>query len=246
MSVMQPNESCAKKALEGNNQNQNKKQLRFYNGVCVRECLHISSFTEEEKHNSWYKKSDLHRIKSSFNNIVRDLSNGTWQGDTAEETSRGLEHRTQEGSLKRKANKLNSLMAVLDDQDRHVNNIDRKYVDETIAAAYMVVASKSLLEARLLAARDEIDVQELWADDLDMVSDKLSKLDMRKESLPVEGTKPLTCGAKRPIQETPDKNEQSKKIRLRALMKRIQTVSNFKHLTFPISTARYTITQIPV
>jgi hypothetical protein len=184
------------------------KSVTFYPGVSVRECLHINNFTDEEILNAWYKKQDFQRIKMAFVHTVQQVANGTWPGDTEQDTARGLEFRHREGAMKRKVNKLNGLMAVLDEQERQwQGGYDD---DEAIASAYIAVSAKALVAVRLLAARDEADVREMWADDIDTVSTKFSTIS-------------VDVSAKRPGSSL-DHDERKKKTRLKQFMKKIQNV----------------------
>jgi hypothetical protein len=184
------------------------KSVTFYPGVSVRECLHINNFTDEEILNAWYKKQDFQRIKMSFVHTVQQVANGTWPGDTEHETARGLEFRHREGAMKRKVNKLNGLMAVLDEQERQwQGGYDD---DEAIASAYIAISAKALVAVRLLAARDEAEVREMWTDDIDTVSSKFSTISVE-------------VSAKRPC-SSQDQDERTKKTRLKQFMKKIQNV----------------------
>ena len=178
----------------------------FFPGVSVRECLHINNYTDEEVHNTWYKKHDFTRIKASFIYIVQKLSDGSWEGDTEHETARGLEYRTREGATKRKVNKLNGLMVVLDEQESQW--LQGIHNDEAIAAAYIAVSFKSLEAAHLLAIRDKTEVIEMWADDIDFVSKKLSAVE-------------VGSSGKR-IYNSPEQKERKKKVRLKQFMRKIQ------------------------
>jgi len=180
------------------------RRIQFYPGVSVRECLHINNFTDDEVYQSWFRRKDYQRIKTSFQYIVQRISNNTWQGDTNNETMRGLEYRHREGSMKRKANKLNGLMAVLDEQERQW----RRDVDDDVAIseAYMAVGKKSSLAARMLAAKDEIEVKEMWKyGDVESVSSGMSDVSMHKRK------------------DAPEEEHNQKKTRLKAFMKKIQT-----------------------
>ena len=79
--------------------------------------------------------------------------------------------------------------------------------DEAIAVAYRDASYKSLEVVRLLAALDEKEVIEMWADDIDLVSEKLGAV---KVGTP--GKRAYT---------SPEHEEQKKKIRLKQFMKQI-------------------------
>jgi hypothetical protein len=201
--------SCIQSSSSNSSRNSRQlgspRKVNFYPGVSVRECLHINNFTDDEVYNSWYKKQDFQKMKIGMNFILQKISNGSWTGETENETARGLEYRTREGATKRKVNKLNGLMAVLDEQERQW----RGGMDDTeaIASAYIAVSSKSLLEVRLLAAKDETEVKEMWA------MDKLS--DQKGSVSTVQGDE-----------------DRKKKTRLQNFMKKIQHAQLLTHPPF--------------
>ena len=190
------------------------RSVTFYPGVSVRECLHINNFTDEELDCAWYKKQDFQRIKAAIAFIVQKIGNGTWQGDTEHETARGLEYRHREGSMKRKSNKLNGLMAVLDEQERQW----RRGIDDdgAISDAFIAVNMKCSFAARVLAANDEEEVRDLWADDVDV---DVHMVDVHMVSTKISNISVET--AKRPF-VSPEHDERNKKTRLKQFMKKIQ------------------------
>jgi hypothetical protein len=95
-----------------------RPRITFNVRVAVKQTIHRSEFTEEEKSLAWYKKADFNRMKQSFTHTVQLMGAGRYPGDTDEMTSRGLEYRHREGATRRKTNKLNALYAVLDEQER--------------------------------------------------------------------------------------------------------------------------------
>lgn len=185
-----------------------KRGITFYPGVSVRECLHINDFTDEEIFNAWYKRGDFARIKQSFGPIVQKLTNGTWNGDTDQETARGLEFRFRDGAMKRKANKLNGLMAVLDEQERQwTRGYDN---DEAISDAYVAVSLKCSFSARMLAAKDEAEMRILWPD-TEEITEKMSDFSVDSTGKRERSLSPNTSV------------DRAKKTRLKMFMKKIQT-----------------------
>lgn len=192
------------------NENPEKRRITFYPGVSVRECLHINDFTDEEVFNAWYKRSDFSRIKQSFQIIVQKLASGTYKGDTDHETCRGLEYRHREGAMKRKANKLNGLMAVLDEQERQWT---RGYDDDVaISDAIVAVSLKCSFSARMMAAKDEAEVRALWPAPVE--EDEITE---KVRDISIDGS-----GGKRSLSPA-ENDERAKKTRLKRFMKKIQT-----------------------
>lgn len=191
------------------NENPEKRRITFYPGVSVRECLHINDFTDEEVFNAWYKRSDFSRIKQTFQIIVQKLASGTYTGDTDHETCRGLEYRHREGAMKRKANKLNGLMAVLDEQERQWT---RGYDDDVaISDAIVAVSLKCSFSARMVAAKDEAEVRAMWPTP---VEDEITE---KVRDISIDGS-----SGKRSLSPAED-DERAKKTRLKRFMKKIQT-----------------------
>lgn len=93
-------------------------RITFNVRVAVKETIHRDDYTAEELFYTWYRKNDFSKMKQNFAYTVQLLAANRYQGDTDEMTSRGLEYRFREGATKRKANKLNALYAVLDEQER--------------------------------------------------------------------------------------------------------------------------------
>jgi len=147
---------------ESRSKTKKSKSVRFFPEVIVREVLHVNEFTDEEVYLSWYRRSDFQRMKKSFVHIIQKLTNGCWPGDTEHETARGLEHRTREGSTKRKLRKLKGLMAVLDEQERQW--MERTKDVEKIARGYMRVTVTASHSARVVAQKDRQEVHFLWQD----------------------------------------------------------------------------------
>jgi hypothetical protein len=193
------------------------RRIKFYPGVSVRECLHINNYTDDELYQTWYHRNDFQRIKTSFQYIVQRVTNGTWEGDTETETARGLEYRNRYGATKRKANKLNGLMVVLDEQERQWSRGCDD--DQAIADAFMAVNRTSTMRVIMLAAMDEAEVKELWKDDSDdlaSVSSNLSKVSV--DSIGSSKRK-----------DAPEAEHVQKKTRLKAFMRKIQTAQRAGH-----------------
>jgi hypothetical protein len=81
------------------------------------------------------------------------MASGKYPGDSDEMTSRGLEYRYREGALRRKANKLNALYAVLDEQERQWNR--GTGTDEDLREAYLRNSEFCRDAARAMGMQDE-------------------------------------------------------------------------------------------
>mmetsp|Transcript_7934 Transcript_7934/g.12152 ORF Transcript_7934/g.12152 Transcript_7934/m.12152 type:complete len:227 (-) Transcript_7934:1985-2665(-) len=191
-------EALRKMEIDEENSLAISKSVSFFPGVSVREVLHVNDYTDEEMILTWYRGEDYQKIKMSFYHVVQKISSGCWRGDTDQETSRGLEYRHIEGSNRRKTNKLNGLMAVLDEQDRQWR--DGLEDDESIASVYLTVTADCAQSAHELGIRDEQDVQAIWGDD-------------KNESA---------------VNTTETKKESSGKARLREIMRRMNSQKNIR------------------
>mmetsp|Transcript_10727 Transcript_10727/g.15784 ORF Transcript_10727/g.15784 Transcript_10727/m.15784 type:complete len:237 (-) Transcript_10727:304-1014(-) len=175
------------------------KSVSFFPGVSVREVLHVNDYTDDEMILTWYRGEDYQKIKMSFYHVVQKISSGCWRGDTDQETSRGLEYRHMEGSNRRKTNKLNGLMAVLDEQERQWKEGFED--DESIRAVYHMVTVDCAQSAYLMGINDEQDVQNIWGEEKN------------------ESTIPP---------ETEGRRESSGKARLREIMRRMNSQKNVR------------------
>ena len=203
------------------------KSVSWYPGVSVRECLHINNFTDDEVDRAWYKRQDFTAMKQSFQSIVRRLGNGSWEGDSDTETARGLEYRHREGAMKRKVNKLNGLMAVLDEQERQWQN-GIEHNDVAISDAYVSINLKCSFSARMMGMKDEVECEHLWnlsevvydhTTDTDLIS-ILSK-EMRNMSVS-EKTNSKRKEAAPALSPRPESSK--KKTRLKQFMKKVQII----------------------
>jgi hypothetical protein len=140
------------------------KGVTFHPGVFVRECLHITNYSFEERLLCWYTRREFQVMKMEYYPIVQKLSAGTWnEEDETEESVRGLEWKTREAAMKRKMNKLNALMSVLDEQERQRYSGLRD--DDALALGYCCVNEKCVLAARVRGTKDRIQVQKILDDD---------------------------------------------------------------------------------
>lgn len=90
-----------------------RKNVSFYEIVAVKAHDHLQDMTPEEILAAWYKKHCYNAMKHDCIGAVRLIMKGEYPGDNDVLCRRGLECRTQEGSMKRKVNKVSALRAVL-------------------------------------------------------------------------------------------------------------------------------------
>merc|ERR1712232_786927 len=104
----------------------------------------------------WYSPEDYEEIKASFQYLVFMMDSGEETIDNNEETSRGLEFRTQEGAWERFEHERDAYNAVLDEQDRQWNrNCDDPI---KIAELYQEVCVPCQNDASERGKKDEIDI----------------------------------------------------------------------------------------
>ncbi|KAI2489886.1 hypothetical protein MHU86_24701 [Fragilaria crotonensis] len=133
-----------------------KKSVHFNEVVSIRSTTHHNDMTSQEIAGAWFSRREMSEIKRSMAIEIKAMSSGLpFPGGT----TRGLEFRTREGSDRRKANKLNSIHAVLDEQDlqlmRGINE------PEGLRRVYLQHSQSCLTESQLLAKADETEVRNL-------------------------------------------------------------------------------------
>ena len=111
---------------------------------------HIDDMSEQEIATIWYDRPDYEEMKQSFIPIIKKMMRGAKVEETDSETARGLEFRTREGAVRRQHNKIQSIHAVLDEQDRQlalgihdVEKISEMYVE---ASQHCVGSARDLGE----------------------------------------------------------------------------------------------------
>jgi hypothetical protein len=119
----------------------------------VVECLR--DLPEGEIAATWYKRDEYYAIKKSWTPTVKKMYKGL-PLDTDEE-SRGLEYRTPAGAQRRQKNKLHSIDAVLDEQERQWEENRRN--PTYIAEIYSQATAHCLMAAYLAAKADSEFVQ---------------------------------------------------------------------------------------
>jgi hypothetical protein len=128
------------------------RKVKFNKFVLVRTVDHINDLSDEEICNSWYQKAEYRRIRACSVATVRKISYGTYHSDTDHSCSRGLEARTTLGLQIRKNHKLETLVAVLDEQERQ--RIENIRDDSVLAQASIEATASAISEARLRGLLD--------------------------------------------------------------------------------------------
>mmetsp|Transcript_4289 Transcript_4289/g.7154 ORF Transcript_4289/g.7154 Transcript_4289/m.7154 type:complete len:225 (+) Transcript_4289:131-805(+) len=132
-----------------------KNNVRFYEIVSIRSTTHINDMTDEEVASAWFNRREMMTIKRALATEVKFMVAGKTTGPNT--TSRGLEFRTKEGSAKRRANKLDSIHAVLDEQDlQHMRGIIEP---EGLRKVYTSHSRRCLSASQALGRADEIETR---------------------------------------------------------------------------------------
>jgi hypothetical protein len=133
-----------------------RNKVSFNTLAFVRETLHVSNYSQEEKRKVWYQKCEMNHIRSEMVATVRLMLRGGYEDDNEEHCMRGLEFRSRAGDSKRSENKLVALEAVLDEQDTQYDGgiINAK----AISSVYRRVSLQCRNEANVRGTRDEIEV----------------------------------------------------------------------------------------
>ena len=128
-----------------------KRGVRFSCDMYVRPCLHIDNYTDEEIENSWYNTEEIRCIKIEM--ILTVIARKKGRQLDSDQTFRGLECRTKEGSNLRSLNKVTGVEAVFDEQDNQysIGVCDEELIQE----AYRKKSAKCQIYARIMGKKDE-------------------------------------------------------------------------------------------
>ena len=108
------------------------KELSFAPSVTVRCVQHLDDFTNEQVEATWYTPDEFKMMKRDVHITVKMMSRNERLG--IDQCVRGLEHKTREGRQRRMMNQIESISAVMDEQD--LQRLDGTYDDERIARVY--------------------------------------------------------------------------------------------------------------
>lgn len=157
----------AEMSVSGNKKRSNKS-VQFNEIVSIRSTTHVNDMTDAEIFSAWYTRKEMGAIKRGIASDAKIIAMG--MPLPANSTRRGLEFRTPTGSAKRKANKFNSIHAVLDEQDtQHMRNLEDA---DTLREIYLQHSTHCLAEARQLGMQDEIEAQNLLKEPENMEIDE--------------------------------------------------------------------------
>lgn len=137
------------------------KSVSFGEHNEVFEIWHINDFPESMIADIWYDGEEYAEIKGSYQSTIFMMEAGH-KLDEIEDTSRGLEYRTQEGAWARYENKRDAYNLVLDEQDRQWK-FDKDDWD-AISGKYVEVSAKCIKAANERGLQDELDVLDYLKD----------------------------------------------------------------------------------
>lgn len=126
----------------------------------------VKNMSQAEINEIWYDKFDYDDIKRQIVIFLRKVQQGK-AVDITQETGRGLEFRTKSGAEARQRYKREAIRAVLEEQDRQVE--DDEDDDEQIAIVSMAATAATRQQARELGTYDEEEIQK----DVDKLRKKL-------------------------------------------------------------------------
>ena len=132
--------------------NDGKKTVSFAPQAAVYRTTHVNDYSNEEYDAVWYSPKEIDLVKAECALTVTMMQTCT-SLHTEMYCSRGLEYRTPIGQEMRRMNKLNGLVAVLNEQDRQYD--ENEYDPDAIACIYKQVTQHCQDDAHQLALRDE-------------------------------------------------------------------------------------------
>jgi hypothetical protein len=128
----------------------------------------IDDLTEEEIKATWYERGDYEKIKMAMIPLIRKMMKKEKIEESNKETTRGLEYRTRQGAIRRQHNKVEAITAVMDEQDRQMEEIGH-LDDELLSSVYCQMNEHCRLEAHQLALGDVEPAREHCADAIELV-----------------------------------------------------------------------------
>jgi hypothetical protein len=136
-----------------------RKNVSFYEIVAIKAHDHFQDMTPEEIFAAWYKKHCYTAMKQDCITAVRLIMKGDYPGDNDVLCQRGLECRTQEGSMRRKINKVSALRAVLIAQQKFNGDA------ECIRTEYTKVCEAHRLDALKMGYNDAQEAVAIYRSD---------------------------------------------------------------------------------
>jgi hypothetical protein len=136
-----------------------RRRVSFSRDVQIQTVILRSEISQDEFEATWYCQHEFRAMKKSLVPTIKKMAKGIPLDENEE--SRGLEHKTPEGSKKRCDNRFISLDAVLQEQD-HQWEYDRTDPD-ALAKAYNQSSAHCLMQAYLKATHDaDFVLKEGW------------------------------------------------------------------------------------
>lgn len=139
------------------------RQVTFSSIVSIRPIIHVNDIPAQVIRDGWFSREECANIKKNLARTAKLISHGVYEGDDENHCARGLECRVRSGAVVRRENKLNGLMAVLDEQDRQ---FDLDIVDEDlIRDAFAIVNLKSRIAALKMGISDHTEANLIHAEE---------------------------------------------------------------------------------
>jgi len=135
-----------------------KRSVTFSHKKHIKKIPHLNNLSDQIIDDCWWSPEDYEEFKASFQYLVFMMDSGEEKVENDEETTRGLEFRTQEGAWERFEHKRDAYNAVLDEQDRQWNrNADDP---QKISELYEEVCAQCQTAACGRGSGDENDIKE--------------------------------------------------------------------------------------
>jgi hypothetical protein len=132
--------------------------VSFASSVAVYEHIHLSEYSEEEKHASWYNGEEIKTIKSHTLAEATLMARG--HAETPNVTCyRGLEYKTKQAALKRRHIRIDAKAAVFLEQE--MQREDEIVDAQAIGSAYLNVTKASQIKAHKMGLEDEQQVKNI-------------------------------------------------------------------------------------
>jgi hypothetical protein len=133
-------------------------KVRFSKRVLVNEIPHLNDISKQQIETTWYTQKEYSDITSELKLTLRLEKSGVIGLDICERLCfRGLEARTQEGSILRKTNRLKALETVLYEQSRQ--RLDGMYSSDDMSKVYTDTVFRS---RRAAYAKGSSDAREVF------------------------------------------------------------------------------------
>lgn len=128
----------------------------------------IDNLTAEEVKATWYERSDYEKMKMAMVPLIRKMMKGETIEETDQETIRGLEFRTRQGAIRRQHNKVEAITAVMDEQDRQIEDLGA--IDEyLLSLVYCEINAPRRQAAHELALGDVEPARKHCSDAMELI-----------------------------------------------------------------------------